>query len=134
MDQLETLFRTHSLRLTNPRREVFSILEKTSTPLFIQNIIEAAKDSDRTSIYRTLELFSRLGIVQVIPTGWKQRYELSDLFRAHHHHLQCTNCQEIISIDTPELERTIHTIAKGYGYELSSHHIELHGLCNKCQS
>ncbi len=133
MDKLETLFRMHSLRLTNPRREVFGVLEKTSAPLFIQEIIKTAKTSDRTSIYRTLELFTRLGIVQVIPTGWKQRYELSDMFRAHHHHLQCTNCQALVSIDTPELEQTIQAIAKIQNYKLTSHHIELHGLCKNCQ-
>ncbi|HEY0965140.1 MAG TPA: Fur family transcriptional regulator [Candidatus Saccharimonadales bacterium] len=133
MEQLEELFRTHNLRLTHARRSVFKALEQASSPLFIHDIISLCVKSDRTSIYRNLEIFRKLGIIEVIPTGWKQRYELSDLFRAHHHHLQCTRCHALIAINTPELEKTIHTLAKSHGYQLTSHHIELHGLCEKCQ-
>jgi Fur family transcriptional regulator, ferric uptake regulator len=133
MEQLEQLFQAHHLRLTSPRRSVFRTLEQAHAPLFIHDIIKSCDDCDRTSIYRTLETFIKLGIVEIIPTGWKQRYELSDLFRAHHHHLQCVRCGELISIDTPKLEASIKAIADDHGYQLTSHHIELHGICKKCQ-
>lgn len=134
MEQLEQLFRTHHLRLTSPRRSVFRALERADAPLFIHEIIAVCEGTDRTSVYRSLEVFAKLGIVQIIPTGWKQRYELSDLFRAHHHHLQCVRCSELISIDTPKLEASIKAIAHDHGYQLTSHHIELHGVCKKCRS
>ena len=134
MEQLEELFQTHQLRLTSARRSVFTALEQAESPLFIHEIITRCNKSDRTSIYRTLEVFRELGDAQIIPTGWKQRYELSDLFRAHHHHLQCTRCHALTSIHTPELEETIHTLASQYKYQLTSHHIELHGLCENCQN
>jgi len=133
MEQLEQLFRSNHLRLTNPRRSVFRVLERAHAPLFIHDIIKSSGGGDRTSVYRTLEIFVRLGIIEIVPTGWKQRYELSDLFRPHHHHLDCMRCGELISIDTPKLETSIRSIARDHGYQLTSHHVELHGVCKKCQ-
>lgn len=132
MEELEKLFRSHSLRLTEARRAVFQALEQVESPLYISEIIAACSSHNRTSVYRTLDTFTKLSIVETIATGWKQRYELSDLFRAHHHHLQCTRCGELVSIDTPGLEASISAIAQTHDYQLTSHHIELHGICNKC--
>lgn len=134
MDQLSVLFREHQLRLTNARKQVFYTLQHADKPLSIRQIITSCSAADRTSVYRTLELFVSLGIVLGIPTGWKTRYELAEPFRPHHHHLQCAWCGEVIAIELPELEDQIRKFARQHHYTLSSHHIELHGVCAHCAS
>lgn len=90
-------------------------------------------DADRASVYRTVELFERLGIVQRIQVGWKYRLELSDSFNPHHHHIHCTQCSRVVSLsEDAALERHISSLAHQAGFQLTSHQLELSGLCESC--
>ncbi|HMQ97157.1 MAG TPA: Fur family transcriptional regulator, partial [Candidatus Nanoperiomorbaceae bacterium] len=121
MEHLEELLRTSGNRLTNPRRQVFTALQQADEPLSLQRLLALAPGTDRTSIYRTLELYEQLHIIDIVHIGWKKRYELADPFKPHHHHLQCTKCHELIAIDTPELEQLISIIAKKHNYTITDH-------------
>lgn len=134
MEQFSQLLTSSGLRLTKPRRTLFAVLEASPTPLSIHDILHAEPTLDRTGIYRSLETFVSLGIVEVVPMGWKQRYELAGPFKPHHHHLQCTVCGELIQLDTPALEDHIQALAAAHHYTLRSHHIELRGVCQNCQN
>lgn len=133
MEQLETLLRTSGNRLTTPRQKVFAVLQQAAHPLSLQQLSLQCRGVDRTSIYRTLELYEQLHIIEIVHVGWKKRYELADPFKPHHHHLQCTNCHELIAIDTPELEQLIETIAEQHCYTITGHHFELQGICSRCK-
>lgn len=127
------LFKENNLRLTEPRRNVFSVLESKEQPLTLQEIIRSSKFAERTSVYRTLRLFKKLGVVDIIQVGFKQRYELAEPFRAHHHHLVCVKCGELIDLErTPKLEKLIDKLASAHDYELTAHHVELQGVCKAC--
>ncbi|PID31623.1 hypothetical protein CR983_00260 [Candidatus Saccharibacteria bacterium] len=132
MHELEPLFRTHQLRLSAPRREVFTLLAQADAPLSLATLRRSITH-DRTSLYRTLQLFVRLGIVDVITVGWKKRYELAEPFRQHHHHVHCEHCGEILAIDTPRLERHIELETAARGYILTRHQVEIYGICPVCQ-
>lgn len=134
MTQLAALLAASGMRLTAPRQKLFAVLEASDTPLSIRDILAAEPSLDRTSLYRSLEVFITLGIAEVVPMGWKQRYELASPFKPHHHHMQCTSCHELIRLDHPQLEQYIHDLAASYDYQLTSHHIELQGICKGCQS
>lgn len=132
-NELETVFAKEGYRLTSPRRAVFDALHKSEAPLAIAAIIKACPDVDRVSIYRTLELFTQLGISEIIPFGWKQRYELTSPFKPHHHHLYCTSCATLIDIHSQKLEQIVATIARDYGFRPATHKFEITGLCADCQ-
>lgn len=133
MDHLEKILSSSGNRLTEPRRQIFETLEKFESPISLQELMETLKHADRTSVFRTLKLFSELEIVEIVYVGWKKRYELASPFRPHHHHLQCTYCHELVRIDEPDLEGIIERFARSYNYELTSHHIELFGKCARCR-
>lgn len=132
MEHLETLLHSSGNRLTAPRQAVFEALQDATEPLSLAQLSEQVGQVDRTSIYRTLELFAQLGIIDIVHIGWKKRYELAGPFKPHHHHLQCAQCHELIELKTPELEQLIGTIAKTHNYTVTYHHFELQGLCQKC--
>lgn len=134
MEQLETLLRTSGNRLTTPRQKVFVALQQAAHPVSLQQLSLQCREVDRTSIYRTLELYEQLHIIEIVHVGWKKRYELADPFKPHHHHLQCTSCHKLIAIDTPELEQLIDTIAEQHSYTITGHHFELQGLCPACRA
>ena len=82
--QLATLLSEHHLRLTTPRRQIFGELTRAHEPLSIVQLTKLLPDADRVSIYRTIELFTRLGITTAVNYGWKQRYELASPLKPHH--------------------------------------------------
>ena len=120
-------------RLTTPRKAVFSVLFDQHEPVSIRQLSDNCPDIDRVSIYRTIELFVTLGIVAPVPTGWKQRYELAEPFKPHHHHLECTACGVVVDSNSSELEQLIHTVADRHRFAVTSHAFELRGLCADCQ-
>jgi Fur family transcriptional regulator, ferric uptake regulator len=91
------------------------------------------KDVDRATVYRTVELFERLGVVNRIWHGFKHRVELSEIFTPHHHHALCQNCGRMIDISSPELEAALATLAKKHTFLTLSHSVELTGYCSNCQ-
>lgn len=132
MEQFETYLRERDVRLTEPRREVFKILNEHDQPLTIRELLRYSQIAERTSVYRSLNLFVELGIVEAMQIKGKQRYELAEPFKSHHHHLVCTQCGALVSIDQPKLERLVQHIASDHSYNLTSHHVELQGVCSSC--
>lgn len=129
---LSTLLHKHGYRATAARQSVFGALEQSQQPLFMHEITKRCGTIDRTSIYRTLLLYERLGIVQTIQTGFKKRYELAGPFTAHHHHFICDHCGALTDIHTPNLEHLISDLSREYAFRVNTHHFELHGSCKNC--
>lgn len=134
LDQLYKTLRQHKQSATSPRLAVFEALH-SNEPLTMQQLIrECGPTVDRASIYRTVTLFERLGIIQRLQIGWKYRIELSNAFQHHHHHLYCTNCGAVTAIPEDQiLEERMHSLAANEGFQADDHQIEIRGLCKSCQ-
>jgi len=133
MEQLKDLLRLAGYSVTKTRLSVFSALVGRE-PLSMRQLTDRAGNIDRASVYRTVALFERLGIVQRLNSGWKYKLELSDKFAEHHHHLTCTNCGRTIAMNEDELEQLISRLAKAHSFRPSAHQIEIQGLCQNCQA
>lgn len=133
MTELTTILRDHDLRVTTARKKVFEVLEQANEPLSIKQITTQCPDIDRVSVYRCLELFVSIDIIEIIHAGWKKRYELAGPFRSHHHHIQCVRCHAIVELHSPDLETFIGEIARSHNYTLLNHSFELRGLCPNCR-
>lgn len=131
--QLSDVLARHSLRTTNARRAVFSSLMKANHPIPIQTITSDCPTINRSSIYRVIATFLDTGIIQIVPRGWKLLYELSDQFKPHHHHFTCESCGSITDIAADYIEVAIERVAHEMNISLTSHHIELKGLCSTCR-
>jgi Fur family ferric uptake transcriptional regulator len=53
--------------------------------------------------------------------------------KAHHDHLMCIRCGEIIEFQEPRVEQIQEQVVKRYGYQLLSHTHKLYGFCHACQ-
>lgn len=134
MEQFEDFIKNSGVRLTEPRRELFSILYKHEQPLTVGEIIKQSQIAERTSVYRSLELFTKLGLINKIHLKGRERYELLEPFKPHHHHLVCVLCGELLPLDNPKLEKIIRHLADSHNYEPVSHHVELQGICKECRA
>lgn len=119
--------------LTAARTAVFGALSEHGAAT-MRELISYCPSINRASVYRTVELFEKLTITHRVHIGWKYKVELSDKFDHHHHHATCTRCgASIILNESPAFERAIKVLADSYRFSVSSHQVELFGLCVNCR-
>jgi len=85
------------------------------------------------TVYRTMKLLSECGLA--IPRhfgGGQTRYEAA-AGRAHHDHLICTGCGEIVEFANEKIESLQALVARRHGFEVESHKLELYGRCARCR-
>lgn len=131
---LQALLKKDGYSLTRPRKVVFDLLHEQE-PQSMQVLVKRAEGrADRATIYRTIELFEKLGLAHRLNIGWKYKIELSDVFHAHHHHFYCTNCSKTYSLEpNAMLETMIDSVANHEGFSPRGHNLEIQGLCPACQ-
>jgi Fur family ferric uptake transcriptional regulator len=133
MDNLNALLKKNGASLTKPRKAVFNLL-LDQEPQSMQVLIKRAEGKvDRATVYRTVEMFERFGIVHRLNVGWKYKIELSDIFLGHHHHFHCNNCGKTFTLSANSmLETMIDTVIAKEGYRPRGHNLEIYGLCPAC--
>ena len=133
-------------RLTNPREIIINILHNTNKHLSAEDIyIKALKINPSvglTTVYRTLDLFTQIGVVQKFDFGdGKARYELTNNPKKmnHHQHLICIKCKTIIDFTdfmNEELElmnKIEKSLSQKHHFKIMHHTVHFNGLCEKCQ-
>ena len=130
---LHKILKDHGYSVTHPRKVVCELLLGRE-PQSMRELTERARGSiDRASLYRTIGLFEKLGIVQRIYIGWKYKIELSDIFTHHHHHISCLGCGKITAItEEDEIEQLIANLAARHNFTAQTHQLEIRGYCASC--
>jgi Fur family ferric uptake transcriptional regulator len=132
-DLLWRILKQRGYSVTAPRKVVCELLWNRE-PQSMRELTERARGKlDRASLYRTIALFEKLGIVQRIYIGWKYKVELSDVFTHHHHHINCLGCGKIVAItEEDDIEQLIHDLAARHGFAAQTHQLEIRGYCTAC--
>lgn len=130
MDQFLLKLKDSENHATLPRRHLFALLQDADIPMSATEITSELRTVDRSTVYRTLDLFLELEIVKEVWPGGSQKYELSDEFQEHHHHVVCEACGLITKFSSRDLEKSLSKSAKKAGYRLTDHQVELTGLCS----
>lgn len=131
-ERLSLELKHHGYSSTKPRQIVFDYL-LSHGPVSMNVLTKGLPGLDRATIYRTITLFETLGFTRRINLGWKYQIELSDTFTTHHHHLRCSRCGKIVDIlDNPSFDTGIAELAHQYGFQETSHELEIAGLCPAC--
>ena len=138
-------FREHGSRWTVPREVILDLLSRTSRHLSAKDIYAALYSFypgiGLTTIYRTLELLGRLGLVQKISAGdGRSRYELKrGGGKDHHHHLICTQCGKIMDYrdflqeEVELVKKAKETLARQHHFHITDHNMEFLGMCEECR-
>ena len=143
---LQGKFRGCGYRITVPRQAILNVLSNTTEHLSAEEIYlkvhKIHPSIGLTTVYRTLELLIKTGIVFKFDFGdGRARYELSENPKGigHHHHLVCTGCSRIIDYtdfineEIELLKRTEKELSKKYKFKITNHMIQFYGLCEKCK-
>ncbi len=139
-------FQDRGARITAPRELVIEILQETSDHMSASDVYIKAHEINPgiglTTVYRTLEMLTEMGIVQKIEFGdGKARFEIVDSpgGKKHHHHLICLRCKAIVDYtefmedEMEYIKKTEGKLAKKYDFEITDHAISFFGFCRKCR-
>ena len=137
IERLKKLLAAENYKLTSQRKEILKILLRNEGEHLsaeeIYNIL-AKKDSGvgLATVYRTLELFCELGILQQIEFDEeRRRYELER--ELHHHHLVCIECSKVIEFNDQILEDFEEDLEKRNDFTVKDHQIKFFGYCAECR-
>lgn len=87
---------------------------------------------NRSTVYRTLELFRDAGLISETDLGGGVRqFEL--LGYGRHHHLICRQCNTMAELDDDVVAPLRDQLKQQYGFEATIDHLALFGTCAHCQ-
>lgn len=131
--KFKATLKKNGLSVTMSRKIVFNALQGQE-PQTMAELVEACwRHIDRATVYRTVELFERLGMVKRLQIGWKHKLELSDDFQHHHHHLTCRVCGRTTPLPEDQaLESRLKLLAAAEGFTMQDHQVEIQGVCSNC--
>jgi Fur family ferric uptake transcriptional regulator len=131
--------------MTASREAILNILAQSTEHLSAEDIyikVHTKKPSiGLTTVYRTLELLVRIGMVAKFDFGdGRARFELlqGPTSVKYHHHLVCMGCGRIIEYsdfindELSVLELIQGKLAKKYDFIITNHLVQYCGLCAKC--
>jgi Fur family ferric uptake transcriptional regulator len=122
------------LRLTRNRQRIFEVLAQANEPMTIKQIAEILDGEVYfTSVYRSVEALMRARILREVPRGFKNYYELGEMFRPHHHHATCEHCGRSIAIDDERIEHLMRELTLRAGLTPTKHNFEMFGICKNCR-
>ena len=132
-------------RWTMPREAILNLLRRTSKHMSAKDIyaslIKMYPGIGLTTVYRTLDLLVRMGLINKFAFGDGQsRYEFkSEDKKEDHHHVICSRCGKIIDYedfveDEKEFVKQIEKhLSEKYNFKAEGNRIQFYGLCEKCQ-
>lgn len=129
--------RAAGYKLTTPRLTIIDILEQHGGHLTSTRLVDLVQERDpsigRASVFRTLELMIKLGIIWPTLQGSSTvNYMLMP--GGHHHHIICTNCNKLIEFADCRLDALIKSVQDEYGVRVDGHLLELYGVCSECRA
>ena len=123
-------------RLTPQRIMVVKAVEEADSHISAEEIYLQVRarypHMNISTVYRTLELLSGLGLVTETDMG-DGRVRYHSIGKGHHHHLVCQKCGEIIDVEESMLSPLWGEIGQRYGFKVDMKHLAFFGLCAKCR-
>lgn len=127
----------HGLKSTRQRTLIVETFFGSEGHLSVEELWDKVRGTDArvsvATVYRTMKLLSDSGLAHARNFGDGQtRYEAA-VGRHHHDHLICTSCGTIVEFENDRIEAMQDAVARRHGFKVTSHKMELYGLCKNCQ-
>ncbi|MBU0546179.1 transcriptional repressor [Patescibacteria group bacterium] len=110
-------------KMTKARLAILNFLSTHHSPISARNLHKKNKTFDRASVYRTLNLFEDLHIVNVEVIEKEKLYCFAE---KPHHHIICTKCGYTESV------KCSHNLGNFKNFKDVYHQLTLTGTCKKC--
>jgi len=137
INRFQQFLASQKLKLTSERvalvREIFSTHYHFEADELLFKMKEKNVKISRATIYRTLELLVRSGLVRRVHLGEDHYHYEYVSGNSHHDHLICTACGTVIEFHDPELEERQREICERKKFTPTFHNLQILGLCDSCR-
>ena len=128
--------RQRGYKLTPQRQAVLKIIMESRNHLSAEAIYKRVKEEypaiGLTTIYRTLNILSDLGLIcEVYAAGNCRSYLVRRA--VEHHHLICSECNKVVEFTDCDLTDIERKLSEGTGFKIKEHLLEFAGICPSCQ-
>jgi Fur family transcriptional regulator, ferric uptake regulator len=137
MEAFRAFLRDHNLPVTPQRIAVAEVVlladrhfsaEEVQTELASRGVTVGT-----ATVYRTLEVLVRSGLVMERDFGEGFRRYESARGIPQHEHLLCTVCGKVVEFQDERLERMSTLLAETHGFSHLNHRLVIYGVCEECQ-
>lgn len=140
IDHVYEILRDNNLKLTSRRKDIIEILYNSREHhLDIDSIYALSAEDGRkrmglATIYRTMELFEKIGVVlRITMEKSPAQYELIVHDQLSHHHLICLECGMVQEISDSLAADFKARIEDETGFEVNEKPMKIYGYCRKCK-
>ncbi len=138
LDKFKEIIRENSLKFTSQREAILQTLYENPEHFTSENLYLLLRQKypdiniGIATVYRTLALLEENGLVSSISLGVQgKKFEIAN--KPHHDHLICEVCGKIVEFENEKIEYLQEEIAQENGFALTSHLMQLYGVCRECQ-
>ncbi len=125
------------VRWTTQRQSIVETFIICDQHITVEDLHHRVRAIDRTvsaaTVYRTINMLVEMGVAakrQFAPGSASFELEVN---KDHHDHLVCTGCGRIQEFHNERIEDLQEEVAKGFGFVLGNHRMELYGVCADCR-
>ena len=119
------------------RRAVLDVIARQDCCITAQEIFDdlraGGRDAGIASVYRALELLTRMGLVHRVELAEAAAYEPALPGGEHHHHVVGDRCGKVSAFADEALERAIDRLAGRLEFDIGGHDVVLRGECGDCR-
>lgn len=131
---MREILKAKGFKTTPARLAILEILSKSKFPLDAESVHNKLKGKkiNEVTVYRTLTSLEEGGMLKRVDLRKNSVYY--ELNKEHHHHIVCTNCNEMEDFKSDEVENILRRIVvKSSKFKnIKEHSMELFGLCRAC--
>jgi Fur family transcriptional regulator, ferric uptake regulator len=125
----------HGCPITGQRRLLLEAIGRQRASFTADDILRELRDTGtpvgRATVFRALELMTRLDILGRVGDGDHSAYTMCD--HGHHYHLLCTNCGQVLHIEDCPVDPLLAELQTKTGFRVDYHRLEIAGLCSSCR-
>lgn len=123
---------SHGYRMTGPRKTLLARVLEKDRPFTAEQLVAELPDIGRATIYRTLEILASVDLLtRLLQPGGHPAYVTGA--PGHRHHLVCSECGAVVAFTNCPVEELVRELTRETSFSISSHHLEVVGVCPGCQ-
>jgi Fe2+ or Zn2+ uptake regulation protein len=119
---------------TRQRKLLLELIKKANGHIDAKELLRCALEEDRNishaTVYRSLNLFKRIGLIDEKRIGRAQCYYEAKQ-SPEHQHLVCKSCGAVIDFICP-LHEVVEKVKRENGFTVTRAEVYLEGYCFKC--
>jgi Fur family ferric uptake transcriptional regulator len=136
LEAFEAYLRSRGHKLTRPRRLVAETHIAARRHIGADDLIAMLHDRGtpvgKATVYRTLALMRECGYFDAHDFDQGRRLYEPMMGRAHHDHLYCISCGDVIEFSEPRIEKLQDDVVHRHGFTAVYHSHKIFGYCREC--